>query len=57
MGHDGSRDFQLRSPEKEQQFKIQQAKANDSYPYIKEQFNKELSNLKIKIQKVSMSIQ
>ena len=34
----------------EQQFKIQQAKANDSYCYIKEQLNKELNNLKISAQ-------
>ena len=47
MHHDEARNIKIRSPEQEQKFKIQQLKANNSCCYIREQFNKELGNLKI----------
>ena len=37
----------MRSPDQEQKYKIQQLKMNYSYKYIRQQFNKELQNLKI----------
>ena len=47
MGYYQAREYQARTPEKEQQFTIQQAKASDSYSYLKEEFNREMNNLKI----------
>ena len=47
MPQDEAISIQIRSPEQEQTFKILQLKVNDSYRYIRQQFNKELENLKI----------
>ena len=37
----------MRFPEQEQKYRVQQLKMQDSYKYIRRQFNKELLNLKI----------
>ena len=52
-----ARDYQdVRTPKKEKQLTIQQTRANDSYRYLKEEFNKEMNNLKISHHLLQLSV-